>query len=73
MNPGFQVVRSDLLQAAKAFDAESRTFGAIMSADGPHGVDGGSAAVNDALTQVLEALGGLHTQMAGVMWARPAS
>ena len=38
-----------------------------MPDHGPTSVDGGSADVNGALSQVLEAIGGLHTQLAGII------
>lgn len=60
-------VRFELRQTAGMFGTESATFWAIMPPDGPAGVDGGSTEFDEALTQVLEAIGGLHTQMAAVI------
>lgn len=67
MNDGSQVTMTDLLQAAGAFQSEAGTYEAIMPVDGPAGVDGGSAEFNGALSEVLEAIGGLHTQLAGII------
>ena len=67
MRDGFQVTMTDLQQAAGAFRAEAGTFAAIMPSGGPASVDGGSAELNDALSLLLEAFGGLHTQLAGVI------
>ena len=67
MSDGFQVTMTDLQQAAGAFRAEAGTFAAIMPSGGPASVDGGSAELNDALGLVLGAVGGLHTQLAGVI------
>jgi hypothetical protein len=38
-----------------------------MPANGPAPADGGSWVINDALSQVLESIGLLHTQFAGVI------
>ena len=58
---------TDLLQAAGVFRAEAGTFAAIMPDQGPASVDGGSDEINGALSQVLEAIGGLHTQLAAII------
>jgi hypothetical protein len=70
MSDGFQVTMTDLRQAAGVFRAEAGTFAAIMPGGGPASVDGGSAELNDALSLVLGAVGGLHTQLAGVIGCR---
>jgi hypothetical protein len=62
-NAGFQVVLADLLQTAGRFGTESVAFWTIMPPSGPAGVDGGSAEFNAALTEMLTAIGGVHTQM----------
>jgi hypothetical protein len=67
MSDGFQVTMTGLQQAARVFRAEAGTFAAIMPSGGPASVDGGSAEINDALSLVLGAIGGLHTQLAGVI------
>jgi Family of unknown function (DUF6317) len=67
MSDGFQVTMTGLQQAAGVFRAEAGTFAAIMPSRGPASVDGGSAEINDALSLVLGAIGGLHTQLAGVI------
>jgi hypothetical protein len=67
VNGGFQVNRNGLQQAARIFEAESRGFAAIMPMDGPPGVNAGSTLINGSISQMLEALGGLHTQMAAVI------
>jgi hypothetical protein len=67
MRDGFQVTMTDLRQAAGVFRAEAGTFAAIMPGGGPASVDGGSAEINDALSLVLAAIGGLHTQLAEVI------
>jgi hypothetical protein len=67
VNGGFQVNRDSLQQASRIFEAESRSFAAIMPVDGTRGVDAGSALINGAISQMLEAIGGLHTQMAAVI------
>jgi hypothetical protein len=58
---------SDLLVASDKFRAEGRDFTGAMPASGPAPVNGGSWVVNDALSQVLESIGLLHTQFAGVI------
>ena len=67
MRDGFQVTMTDLREAAGVFRAEAGTFAAIMPGGGPASVDGGSAEINDALSLVLAAIGGLHTQLAEVV------
>ena len=64
---GFQVVMSDLADAAATFQAEAATFKAIMPADGPPCPDGGGAAFDQALQLVVQMIGVLHLQGAGVM------
>ena len=67
MSDGFQVTMTGLQQAAGVFRAEAGTFAAIMPSGGPASVDGGSAEINDALSLVLGAIDGLHTQLSGVI------
>lgn len=67
MGDGFQVTMSDLLAASNKFRAEGQDFGALMPAGGLAPADGGSAAVNDALSQVLESIGLLHAGLAHVV------
>lgn len=58
---------SDLLAASDKFRAEGRDFTGAMPASGPASVNGGNWVINDALSQVLESVGLLHTQFAGVI------
>jgi hypothetical protein len=67
MSDGFQVTMTGLRQAAGVFRAEAGTFAAIMPSGGPASVDGGSAELNDALSLLLEAFGGLHSQLAALI------
>jgi hypothetical protein len=67
VNGGFQVNGDSLEHASQIFDAEARDFAAIMPTDGPHAVNAGDALINGAIAQMLEAIGGLHTQMAAVI------
>jgi Family of unknown function (DUF6317) len=64
---GFQVVLSDLVDAAATFQSEAATFKAIMPDDGPPCPDGGSAAFDQNLSVVVQLIGTLHLQAAGVM------
>lgn len=64
---GFQVVMSDLLDASTTFGSEAATFKAIMPADGPSCPDGGDGAFDQNLQVVVEMIGTLHLQAAGVM------
>lgn len=67
MTDGFQLTLSDLSVAAAKFRSEATSFGGVMPRNGPAPVDGGSAAINDALQEVLESIGFLHTQFAAVL------
>ena len=67
MSAGFQVVMSDLLDAAATFRTEAETFKAIMPDNGPPCPDGGDAAFDQNLQVVVEMIGTLHLQAAGVM------
>jgi hypothetical protein len=58
---------SDLLAASSKFRAEGQRFAGVMPGDGPAPVDGGSWVIDDTLSQVLESVGLLHTQLAGVI------
>ena len=53
MSAGFQVVISDLQDAAAAFHAEAKTFLAIMPDACPALPDGGSGAFNESLGAVV--------------------
>lgn len=64
---GFQVVMSDLVDAAATFGSEAATFKAIMPTDGPPCPDGGDAAFDENLQVVVQMIGALHLQAAGVM------
>ena len=64
---GFQVVMSDLADAAATFRSEAATFKAIMPAGGPPCPDGGDAAFDQNLQVVVGMIGALHVQAAGVM------
>jgi len=64
---GFQVVMSDLLTASSTFASEAETFKAIMPSDGPACPNGGSGAINQNLSVMLQLIGTLHLQAAGVM------
>ena len=64
---GFQVVMSDLTDAAATFRTEAATFKAIMPVGGPPCPDGGDAAFDEALQLVTQMIGVLHLQAAGVM------
>ena len=64
---GFQVVMSDLLDASATFNTEAATYKAIMPTDGPACPDGGDGAFNQSLQAVVQMIGALHLQAAGVM------
>ena len=64
---GFQVVMSDLVDAAATFKSEAATFQAIMPDNGPPCPDGGDAAFDQNLSVVVQMIGTLHLQAAGVM------
>jgi hypothetical protein len=53
-----QPVQADLQQAARAFGTQAVAFRSILPACGPAGVDGGSPELDQALTQILELIGG---------------
>lgn len=67
MTDGFQVTRSNLRAAAAKFRSDGEAFAGAMPANGPAPVDGGNWVINDALQAVLESVGLLHTQFAGVI------
>jgi hypothetical protein len=64
---GFQVVMSDLLDASATFETEAATYKAIMPTDGPACPDGGDGAFNQSLQVVVQVIGALHLQAAGVI------
>ncbi len=64
---GFQVVMADLVDAAATFKSEATAFRAIMPDNGPPCPDGGDAAFDQNLQVVVEMIGTLHLQAAGVM------
>ncbi len=64
---GFQVVMSDLLDASSTFASEATTFQAIMPTGGPPCPDGGDGSFNQSLQAVVQMIGALHLQAAGVM------
>jgi hypothetical protein len=53
-----QPVRAGLQQAARAFGTQAVAFRSILPACGPAGVDGGSPELDQALTEILELIGG---------------
>jgi hypothetical protein len=67
VSDGFQVTMSHLQEAAGKFRAGAQALSGAMPANGPAPADGGSWVINDALSQVLESIGLLHTQFAGVI------
>lgn len=67
MSRGFQVVMSDLLAASATFHTESATLEAIMPDSGPACPDGGSGAINQNLSVVVQMIGTLHHQAAAVI------
>src|SRR5579875_1044974 len=67
MSSGFQVVLSDLQQAASTFHAEAAAFKAIMPSGGPPCPDGGSAEFDGALHSAVRLLALLHLQMSAVI------
>jgi Family of unknown function (DUF6317) len=65
MSDGFQVVMSDLRQAATSFHSEAKTFLAIMPDASPALPDGGSGAFNESLKAVVDTACLLHLQIGG--------
>lgn len=65
MSGGFEVVMSDLQEAAATFHSEGQTFEAIMPAGCPALPDGGSAGFNGSLSALMEAVSLLHMQVGG--------
>src|ERR1700685_424296 len=53
-----QPVQADFQQAARAFGTQAAAFRSILPACGPAGCDGGSPELDQALTQILELIGG---------------
>ena len=64
---GFQVVMADLLDASATFHTEAGTLKAVVPVNGPPCLDGGDAALNQSLRVVLEMIGTLNLQAAGVI------
>jgi hypothetical protein len=64
---GYHVVLGDLADASSTFTRESKTYASLMPDNGPPAPDGGSAAFDDSLDIVLEAIGGLHLGIAGAI------
>ncbi len=64
---GFQVVLSELADAATVFDRQSDAFEAIMPRGGPAVPDGGSGAIDAAMDAAVKLLGALHGQMSAVI------
>ena len=65
MSDGFQVVMSDLQEAATTFHAEAKTFLGVMPDACPALPDGGSGAFNESLSAVVDAACLLHLQIGG--------
>jgi Family of unknown function (DUF6317) len=65
MSGGFQVVMSDLQDAATTFRSEAKTFLAIMPGACPVLPDGGSGAFNESLGALVDAACLLHLQIGG--------
>jgi hypothetical protein len=65
MSGGFEVVMSDLQDAAATFRSEGQTFEAIMPMACPALPDGGSAGFNGSLNALVEAVTLLHLQVGG--------
>jgi hypothetical protein len=70
---GFQAVRDDLRRAAGTFGTESVTLRTVMSPDGPEGTGGGSPRFDEALAQLLGAIGERHLQLAAAIAAHGRS
>jgi hypothetical protein len=66
---GFQAVRDDLRRAAGTFGTESVTLRTVMSPDGPEGTGGGSPRFDEALAQLLGAIGEQHLQLTAAIAA----
>jgi hypothetical protein len=64
MSGGFQVVMSDLQDAAGTFHSEAHTFLAIVPGN-PSPPDGGSGSINSALSAVMGTISLLHLQIGG--------
>jgi hypothetical protein len=62
-----QPAQPHLQQAAATFGMQATAFRSIMPAGGPDSVDSGAPELNDALTQILELIGDLHTQLSATI------
>ena len=67
MTSGFQAVRDDLRRAAGAFGTESVTLWGVLPPGGPQGAGGGSPRFDEALAQMLGAIGERHLQLAAAI------
>jgi hypothetical protein len=64
---GFQVVMSDLVDAAATFRSGAATLKSVMPAAGPPCPDGGDGAFDQSLQVVVQMICALHLQAAAVM------
>jgi hypothetical protein len=62
-----QPAQSDLQQAAMTFGTQAAAFRSIMPAGGFASMDSGDPELDQALTQILELIGGLHTRLAATI------
>lgn len=69
MSESYSAVLSQIAALANKFDAESGTLNAVMPASGPPTVDAGQDAVNESLSALLETVGTLNVQLAGIVSA----
>jgi predicted component of type VI protein secretion system len=64
---GFQVLMSDLLNAATVFQEQSGVLSRVMPAGGPVVPDGGGADINQAMQAATQKLGSLNAQLAAAI------
>jgi alkylation response protein AidB-like acyl-CoA dehydrogenase len=62
-----RVGQPDLQQAVATFRTQAAAFRSVMPAGGPASVDGGDPNLDQALTQILKLIGGLHAQLAATI------
>lgn len=67
MSESYSAVLSQIAALAGRFDAESQTLKAVMPVSGPPAVDAGQGAVNESLSAILEVVGTLNAQLAGLV------